>query len=102
MAGWSDVLAVDLHGTGVRVHLVNPGPIETEIWDKLSEPAAYTGKLYPASAVATAIRGCLERGTHERFVPRSMAVIPFFKMLMPRTFIRSFARFDRRADHPGQ
>src|ERR1051326_6108515 len=40
MHGWSDVLAVDLYGTGVRVHIVNPGPIATEIWDKVQEPAA--------------------------------------------------------------
>ena len=31
LAGWTDVLAVDLYGTGVRVHLVNPGPTRTSM-----------------------------------------------------------------------
>ena len=96
--GWSDVLAVDLRGTGVQVHIVNPGPIKTEIWDKLEEPAAYTGKLYPPERIAGVVRACLERGSHERWFPRSMAWLPPFKMAMPKTFLRSFAAFDRRAD----
>src|SRR3989442_981612 len=60
LAGWSDVLAVDLYGTGVRVHLVNPGPIRTEIWDKIEEPPAYSGKFYPPEKVADAVRACLD------------------------------------------
>jgi short-subunit dehydrogenase len=96
--GWTDVLAVDLYGTGVHVHAVNPGPIRTEIWDKIEEPAAFTGKLYPPERVARAVRACLERGVHERFFPRTMAVLPYFKMAMPRVFLKTFAAFDRRAD----
>ena len=98
MAGWSDVLAVDLHGTGVKMHLINPGPIRTEIWDKIEEPAAFKGKLYPPEKVARAIRASIDRDTHERWFPRSMAWLPPFKMAMPKTFLRSFAKFDRRAD----
>src|SRR3989442_5144078 len=96
--GWTDVLAVDLRGTGVQVHVVNPGPIRTEIWDKIEEPAAFSGKLYPPEEIARVVRACLERGSHERWFPRSMAWLPPFKMAMPRTFIRSFAAFDRKAD----
>jgi len=96
--GWSDVLAVDLYGTGVKVHTVNPGPIKTEIWGKIQEPAAFKGKQYPPERIAAVVRACLERGSHERWFPRSMAWLPPFKMAMPRAFIRSFAAFDRRAD----
>ena len=32
LSGWSEVMAMDLAGTGVRVKLVLPGPIATEIW----------------------------------------------------------------------
>ena len=38
---WSEGLWHDLHGSGVHVAIVNPGAIETEIWGKLDEPAAY-------------------------------------------------------------
>ncbi len=98
MSGWSEVLAADLHGTGVGVHLVNPGPIRTEIWDKIQEPAAFRGKLLPPERIADAVRACLERGTFERWFPRSMAGLQLVKMVAPRAFIRSLARFDRRAD----
>lgn len=98
LAGWTDVLAVDLHGTGVRVHLVNPGPIKTEIWDKIDEPAAFGGKLHSPERVARVVRACLEKGSHERWYPRSLRVLPFFKMALPRPFIRAFAKFDRKAD----
>ena len=98
MAGWSDVLALDLHGSGVKVHLINPGPIKTEIWDKLEEPSAYRGKLYPPERVARVVCSALERGSHERWFPRSMAWLPPFRMAMPRLFLRGFAWYDRRAD----
>jgi short-subunit dehydrogenase len=98
LAGWTDVLAVDLYGTGVRAHLVNPGPIKTEIWDKVEEPPAFGGKLHPPERVARSVRRCLEKGSHEVWFPRSMRVLPYVKMLMPRPFIRAFAAFDRKAD----
>jgi short-subunit dehydrogenase len=98
MSGWSEVLAADLHGSGIQVHLVNPGPIRTEIWDKVQEPAAFKGKLLPPERIADAVRDCLEHGKFERWFPRSMAGLQAFKLLAPRTFIRSLARFDRRAD----
>ena len=98
LAGWTDVLAVDLHDTGVQVHLVNPGPIKTEIWDKIEEPAAFGGKLHPPERVARVVRACLEKGSHERWYPRSLRILPFFKMAMPRPFLRAFAWFDRKAD----
>jgi NAD(P)-dependent dehydrogenase (short-subunit alcohol dehydrogenase family) len=101
LAGWTDVLAVDLHGTGVRVHLVNPGPIKTEIWDKVEEPPAFGGKLHPPERVARVVRLCLEKGSHERWYPRSLRVLPYVKMAMPRPFLRLFAWFDRKADRAG-
>jgi short-subunit dehydrogenase len=98
LAGWSEVLAADLHGTGVAVHLINPGPIRTEIWDKVQEPAAFHGKLHPPERIAAAVRDCLEHGKFERSFPRWLGGLQLFKLLAPRAFIRSIARFDRRAD----
>ena len=101
LAGWSEVLASDLHGTGLQVHLVNPGPIRTEIWDKVQEPLAYKGRRLPPERIADAVRYCLEHGTFERWYPRSLAPLQPFKMLVPRTFLRGLAWFDRRADRSG-
>ena len=41
LCGWSEAMAVDLYGTGVTVKLIEPGPVDTEIWDQpgSEEPA---------------------------------------------------------------
>lgn len=100
MAGWSETLASDLYRTGVRVHSVYPGPIRTEIWDKITEPAAYHGKMYPPEDVAAAVRACIEKGYFERYVPGHFAVMPIVRALMPRLFLAAGARFDRK--HAGR
>ena len=48
---WSHGLNVDLHGAGVHVGVVSPGPIATEIWDKDEFAASYKGMLYSPTAV---------------------------------------------------
>ena len=49
LCGWSEAMAVDLHGTGVSVKLIEPGPVDTEIWDQPgSEEPLYQGPKVPA------------------------------------------------------
>ncbi len=96
MTGFSEALASDLDGTGVRVHVVYPGPIKTEIWDKVDEPPAYRGKLYPPQIIAEAVRSCIERGHFERWAPRRMGLVMFARTLFPTQFIKGTARYDRR------
>ena len=56
LCGWSEAMAVDLHGTGVEVKLMLPGPIDTEIWDQPdNDPAPFTGPFVPAVDCADAI-----------------------------------------------
>ena len=66
---WSEGLWNDLAGSGVHVTLVHPGPIETEIWEKRQEQSGYAGKRWPASDVARAIEGAIERRRHQVVVP---------------------------------
>lgn len=98
LVGFTDALAADLDGTGVRLHLVIPGPIATQIWETTAEPTAYKGKLYPPEAVARAVRACLERGGHERWMPRRLRLLPLVRALAPKALIRGTARYDRKAD----
>ena len=96
MVGWTDVMAADLVGTGVRLHLVHPGPIDTEIWDKLDEPAAFSGRLHSPAKVSASIMRTVERGAHETWVPASMSFLPFVRAAVPRAFVSAAGWFDRR------
>ena len=96
MTGFSEVLAADLYGTGVKVHVVYPGPIKTEIWDKVDEPPAYRGKLYPPQIIADAVRSCIERGHFERWAPRRIGLVMIARTLFPTQFLKGVAKYDRR------
>jgi len=70
LCGWSEVLAVDLHGTGVEVKLVPPGPIDTEIWDQPgNDPAHYDGPLIPAAESAASVVDAIEGAGFEYYAP---------------------------------
>ena len=96
MTGFSEVLAADLDGSGVHVHVVYPGPIKTEIWEKVDEPAAYRGKLYPPQIIADAVRSCIERGHFERWAPRRIGLVMIARTLFPTQFLKGVAKYDRR------
>ena len=94
LAGLSEGMYFDLHRRGVHTILVNPGPIATEIWDKLESPAAYRGKFYPPSDVSAAIFAAIEKRRHETTVPRHLGIVPVLKALFP-PFVRwGTNRFD--------
>ena len=97
LTGWSEVTAADLHGTGVRVHLIVPGPIATEIWDLGQEPHIFKGRRYPPSIVSRAIRRSLEDGRFERWAPRSGRFVGVFHDVARGAFVKGIARFDKRA-----
>ena len=70
LCGWTETMAVDLHGTGVEVKLVLPGPIDTEIWDQPgNDPAAYQGPFVPAAEAAASIVEAIEGSGFEYYVP---------------------------------
>jgi short-subunit dehydrogenase len=76
LAGWSESMAADLHGTGVSVRLVLPGAIDTEIWDQPdNDPPLYVGPLVPADEVAAGIVDCLDSPAFEHYLPDMKAVV---------------------------
>jgi short-subunit dehydrogenase len=66
----------DLFGTGVRVRLVLPGAIDTEIWDQPdNDPPDYAGPLAPPDEVAEGIVACVDSPQFEHYVPDMRAVV---------------------------
>jgi short-subunit dehydrogenase len=94
---WSAGLWNDLHGSGVHVAIVNPGAIETEIWGKLDEPPAFSGRKHSPQIVVDAILACVEERRHERTVPRgSLGLLSarLMRAIAPGLMRRAMATFD--------
>jgi short-subunit dehydrogenase len=70
MNAFSEGLWNDLDGSNIHVALINPGPIDTEIWLKEDEPPAFQGYKYPPSIVTDAIFDAIENRRFEMTVPR--------------------------------
>jgi short-subunit dehydrogenase len=76
LCGWSESMAVDLHGTGVSVKLIQPGPVDTEIWDQPgSEEPLYQGPKVPAEEVADGIIAALGGDRFEHYLPDMKPVV---------------------------
>ncbi|HZU47567.1 MAG TPA: SDR family NAD(P)-dependent oxidoreductase [Mycobacterium sp.] len=76
LCGWSESMAVDLHGTGVSVKLIEPGPVDTEIWDQPdNEEPLYQGPKVPADDVAEGIIAALGSDRFEHYLPDMKAVV---------------------------
>lgn len=76
LCGWSEAMAVDLHGTGVSVKLIEPGPVDTEIWDQPdNDDPIYGGPKFSPKEVAVGIVAALGSDGFEHYVPDMKAVV---------------------------
>ncbi len=76
LCGWSESIAADLHGTGIAVKLIEPGPVDTEIWDQPgSEDPLYSGPKFPADQIAEGIVTALSSDCFEHYLPDLKAVV---------------------------
>lgn len=76
---WAEAAAIDLGeiDSPVRVKLVNPGPIDTEIWEvRPGElPGAFAGPFVPAEECAAGIVDVIHSDGFEFYVPADMRAV---------------------------
>jgi len=95
MNSFSEGLWNDLAGSNIHVAIVNPGPIDTEIWEKEDEPGGYHGKKYPPELVTEAILEAIASRRHEVTVPRmnpQLMTARFLRLVFPRLLRFGMAR----------
>ena len=96
---WSHGLGVDVHGTGVHVGVVSPGPIDTEIWAKEAHAAPYDGPKFPPQVVADAVTRVIEKELTHLTAPRRYGAVGAMYPLAGRPMrwgLRRFARAGQR------
>jgi short-subunit dehydrogenase len=98
MNRFSEGLWTDLLGSNIHVALVNPGPIDTEIWEKEDEPVAYDGPKHSPGIVVDAIFEAVEKRRHELTVPRRS--LPLVTARLLRLLAPSILRLGMRRMDP--
>ncbi|MHB1821769.1 MAG: SDR family NAD(P)-dependent oxidoreductase [Acidimicrobiales bacterium] len=76
LCGFSEAMAADLAGTGVKVRIILPGAVDTEIWDQPdNDPPLYEGPKVPAEEVAAGIVDAIASSSIEHYLPDMRAVV---------------------------
>ena len=98
MNSFTEGLWNDLKGSNIHLALINPGPIDTEIWLKEDEPPAYHGKKFPAQIVTDAIFESIEKRRYELTIPRRSPMLITARVL--RLFFPGLLRFGMAKTDP--
>jgi short-subunit dehydrogenase len=70
LCGWTEALKLDLWSTPIKVKLIIPGAVDTEIWDRPdAEAASYDGPKVPAAEVAADIAATFDDDGFEYYLP---------------------------------
>jgi short-subunit dehydrogenase len=96
LTGFSEGLALDLHGSSVHTAVIHVGPVDTEIWEKAASeaPVRFRGKKHPPSAVSRAVFRCIEGRRHEATVPGWLRLMFALNHFLPGVFRRGAAYYD--------
>jgi NAD(P)-dependent dehydrogenase (short-subunit alcohol dehydrogenase family) len=89
---WTESMAVDLHGTGIRLHLVFPGVIDTELYEIPDNDSTLSDlEAVSASDLAVAMRQQLENGDLELYFPQWFADVAKSKATDVAGFLKGSA-----------
>ena len=85
LVGWTEGAAYDLEPRGVRLSLVEPGPIPTDGFSQqaLVDHPILRHSLGSASDVSAAIRDVIKNDKRERIVPRAYWLAQFPRLVAP-------------------
>jgi short-subunit dehydrogenase len=76
LTGWSEAMAIDLAGTNIAVRLIQPGPIDTDIWDRPGEDSAlFEIPLLSPDIVAEGIVAAIEGERFEHYLPDMKEIV---------------------------
>jgi NAD(P)-dependent dehydrogenase (short-subunit alcohol dehydrogenase family) len=89
MTAFSECMAVDLRDTDVRVHIVNPGVIDTELFHLPdNEPGFHNAvDALPVDAIVEPVLAMLDSGAIEGYVPEWFGEVVAGKFQDPSAFI---------------
>jgi len=89
ITAFSECMAVDLRDTDVRVHIVNPGVIDTELFHLPdNEPGFHNAvDALPVEAIVEPVIAMLESGAIEGYVPEWFGEVVAGKFQDPSAFI---------------
>jgi short-subunit dehydrogenase len=90
LVGWTEALQIEERRHGVHVSLVLPGFAVTEGFPQreLLASSATRWMVSTPEKVAEAIVTAARRNQPERYVPRSFAVVPVLRLLLPGLYRR--------------
>jgi len=92
LTAFSESMAIDLWGTGVRIHVVNPGVIDTELFHLPDNEASLADlDALPPAEVTSAVIDAITTGAFEIYVPAWFADIVAGKFQDPRAFLEGSA-----------
>jgi len=98
VVGWSEALAAEVDALGVRVSLVNPGPVATSFTEARGVPFQRSvPRPVSAERVADAVVSAIEGNRFEQTIPRWLRVGPIVRALAPDLYRRGVVRDSRRA-----
>lgn len=98
MNAYTEGLWNDLAGSNIHAAVINPGPIDTEIWEKDHEPGGYDGRKYPPEIITDAIFEAIEHRRFEMTVPKRNPALLAARFL--RLFVPSLLRFGMAKAEP--
>jgi NAD(P)-dependent dehydrogenase (short-subunit alcohol dehydrogenase family) len=90
LTAWSEAMCVDLADTDVKVHVVNPGIIDTELFrlPDNDEPIADMSMALPVEAIVQPVVDQLDAGTFEIYVPEWFQDVVAGKISDPDAFLQ--------------